>query len=283
MTVAEAIHEGFALAHRRLYLLLIDVLWKAAWLSATLMLALGAAFWFQSQFREAGVDRESLASGLPFLVLQDLHRLWVANAGNLFWAILAVAIPSTIAWVILEAYFRAGILPLMPQDFLRRASGNFFVFLASGMSTRLALISAATVVVLLSFGPYVKTPVAEWPELWQETRSGVMLEILTVALFGFVLTVVETLVRGDALKLAANHLVSAVGIVGTLLLFEAFIVASVALTAVAALAKVSSLQDFLLISIFCASSFLLLNVLHTYLLLVRYFSIGIMQGDGREI
>src|SRR5438876_655924 len=76
------------------------------------------------------------------------------------------------------------------------------------------------------FGRYLTTPPAEWPGMWPDTRGIAIASLVTLAALTFLLTIVETLLRTDAMDLLGTDLIRVTGVIGTLLLFESMIGAS---------------------------------------------------------
>ena len=99
----------------------------------------------------------------------------------------------------------------------------------------------------------------------------------------FFLTLLDTLIRSDAVELLGTDLIRVTGLLGILLLFETMITASFVIIVLAEFLNVTRLADGLVMIGTAALVVLFLNLLHSYLLLVRFSAIGIMRENVIEV
>jgi hypothetical protein len=251
MMLEDALRKGFALAHQRLGFVFIDILWKIVWAVATAAGLLLIAAWFGSDLRGLAWQDTGASTVNAWIAATILREFWTSNRAEIYGAFSAVLLLSAFAWLFLEAYFRSRIV-MRP---------NTKVFLASG-ATKAAVLGMAGII-LISVGMAGATTDA----------------IVMFAALAFFVTVLDTLVRADAVELLGTDLIRVSGLIGILLLFEAMILAAFAVIVIAGFLNVSRLSDAILMLGVTAVSIVVLNVFHSYLLLVRFSAVGIMRHD----
>ena len=279
--VSGVLRQGFALAHRRLGLVFRDVLWKAVWLGVTVASLLLAAAWFGDQVQSAQWQTSNIPAVNGVIAATVLRQFWNEHAAEMFWALSGVIVLSSSLWVVLEAFFRARILntpPIPGGEFV-----GFKMYLASGIAKITILLGAAIALGLITFSRYLTTPLSEWPALWLETRGAGIVSLVAFLGLAFLLTVIDTLVRGDAIELFGTDLIRVSGVIGILLMFEALIGASIAIVIVIGFLNVGSAAEAIAMLGVVAGGVLLVSLLHSYLLLVRFSAIGIMRHNVVEI
>ena len=269
------LREGFRLAHRRIDRFFLDLLWKFVWLVLTAAGFLGIVVWFGSEFRSIGwVDTGNRAINTAIAV-RILREFWVENWPAILVSVVTVCGLSTAAWFLLEAGFRSRLYS--------GVSRRFSTFLLSNVLKCSLIASTVLAFGAICFGRFFAIPFAEWPQFWPDARGGVFVSIVTIGALGFVLTILDTLVRRDALELLGTDLFRVTGLITILLSFEAMIVAACAVALAAGLLNVAGLKSALgmLTAIGIAIGFL--NILHSYLLLVRYSAVDIMRKNVIEV
>jgi hypothetical protein len=103
------------------------------------------------------------------------------------------------------------------------------------------------------------------------------------AALGFVVTLLDTLIRTDAVELLGTDLIRVAGLLGILMSFELMIAASgIAIVGVKVL-HVASQADAIVALAFIGAGLVFLNVLHSYLLIVRYSAVAIMRRNVVEV
>ncbi|HEY2380354.1 MAG TPA: hypothetical protein VGK48_04140, partial [Terriglobia bacterium] len=103
--------------------------------------------------------------------------------------------------------------------------------------------------------------------------------VLAILLFltaAFCLTLVETLIRADAIELLGTDLIRVSALVGILMSFEMMIAASFVVILAAGYLNVARLSQALAMLGATGVSILLLSLVHSYLLLVRFSAVGVM-------
>jgi hypothetical protein len=273
---SETLYDGCSAVHRRIGLVFVDIFWKALWLVFTAALLAVFLIWIGSGIGSITWEGADPRTN-PAVLISLLRGLWDAFAPQAFWGLAIVVAASAIVWLLLEAYFRSRILDwgLGDRPSLQGLSQGsrsltcrpFKIFLASGIAR--ASILFATILLLGSL-----TLIAD------EGRGGVAtVAILTFAALAFVLTVADTLIRTDAVALLATHLLEVAGLVGGLLIFEVCIAASAIVAVLISLLHAATAVEFILTFVLAALVVILLTAIHSYLLLVRFFSIDIMRRN----
>jgi hypothetical protein len=247
-----------------------------------------------------------------------LRRFWLAKHAAIFAAVSTVLFLSLVAWFLLEACFRARIMSAGSPPQLRRGEprpslgwggsgqktfsfdqhhpgaarhtssaeeGNpaFDVFLLSHVLKYFFIATAVLALAAICFGRYFSTPLSEWPQLWPDTRGAAISSIVAIAALGLFLTILDTLVRNDAVELLGTDLFRVTGLITILLSFETMLVTSCAMMLVVGLLKVAGLKSAVAMLAATAAAVGLLNLLHSYLLLVRYLAVGILRQNVVEI
>ena len=311
----DLLRGAFRLAHRRLGVVFLDLLWKAIWLGLTAILLILVAAGFGSRiWSVAWLDagNSTVNTAVAFALLRGFYEV---HRAQILGAVAAVLFLSLVIWFVLEAAFRCKMLhPLPlgegrvrvsglgksrnPQPSLRlrpiglalralcqgeRGSHGFSVFLFSNLLKSIFLTNAGLAFGAICFWRYFVNPFAEWNQMWPDTRGAALIVVLTLAALGFLLTTIETLVRSDAIELFGTDLFRLAGLIGILLLFETMISGSCAVMIGVGFLSVSGWRDALLMLGTAAVGFAFMTVLHSYLLIVRFSAVVIMRQNGVEV
>lgn len=277
LTVSHCLGEGFGLATRRLHLVLLDMLSKFLWLAGTVLIFWFAGIWYLSDIRLNSSELQAFQSGLLPLVLATLVRILAANVAALGWTLVGAATISVGAWIVLEAFVHAGAFGPGDRSFSIDAIQNFGVFLLSGIARRAVLSGAGVFVAFTAFGPLLTTPVGEWSQLWMDIRWPVMAGSVLVTLLAFLMMVLDTVVRSDAVESLGFQLPQLLGIIGTIALFEASLIVASVIGIVTVLTQSAGPENLLVSAIGTVLVFFGLSLTHSYLLLARYSSVAIMR------
>jgi len=267
----ELLREGFRLAHRQLRFVFLDLVWKAIWLALTAAALILLAAWFGSSAQSiAGLDtgNRSVNTAVAFALLR---QFWSIYRAQVLGGVATVLFASLIIWFVLEAAFRARVV-----------SGSFSTFLISNFLKTLCLMNAALALAAIAFARYFVTPFAEWDQLWPDTRGAAVILVVMLAALGFLLTIIETVVRGDAVDLLGRDLFRVAGLIGILLLFEATISGLCAVIVGVGFLNIAGWRDALLMLGIGAVVIVFMTLVHGYLLLVRFSAIGIMRRNVVE-
>src|ERR1041385_426063 len=239
--VSEVLRQGFRLANHRPRLIFLDLAWKSIWLVLTLAGLFLVAIWFGAELRAlvwADTGNRAVNGAIAVALLR---RFWLAKHAAIFAAVSAVLFLSLVAWFLLDAGVRARIseskpLPMGEAD-ARSAAGEghksiqilrpspcplpggedgsakfgrwnslFRIFLISNVLKSLLIALAVLALAAICFGRYFVTPFSEWPQLWPDTRGAFFITVVTIATLGFFLTILDTLVRNDAIELLGTDL-----------------------------------------------------------------------------
>ncbi len=273
--VNDVLRQGFQLAHHRLRLIYLDLVWKSIWLVLTLAGLFLVAMWFGAEFRStvwADTGNRAVSGAITVALLR---RFWLAKHAAILAAVASVLFLSLVAWFLVEAGVRSKLFTSHGQ--------GFSAFLVSSCLKSFFILAAVLALAAICFGRYFATPFSEWPQLWPDTRGAAFVGVVAITTLGFFLTILDTLVRNDAIELLGTDLFRVTGLIAILLLFEKMIFASCAMMLGIGLLKVAGLKGAVAILVATATAVGSLNVLHSYLLLVRYLAVGILRQNAVEI
>ena len=107
--------------------------------------------------------------------------------------------------------------------------------------------------------------------------------MIVFAALAFSLSIVDTLIRSDAVDLLGADLFGVTGMIGTLLLFEALIGASLLVVLVAGFRNVANAREALEMLAVTTLVLLIFNFMHSYLLVVRFSAVGIMRRNVIDV
>jgi hypothetical protein len=274
--VAELLRDGFALARRRLSLILIDLLWKLVWAIATGVMFGIVALWFGSQFQSIEWQAADVPGVNGLVAAALVRQLWNEYAGAVGGVVVAVLLLSFLLWIVLEAFFRSRILSSLPER-------PFKLYILSNIARTTILAGAASMLLLLVFGQFLTAPFSEWPDLWYQTRSASLTGITIFLCIAFFLTILDTLIRSDAVELFGTDLIRVGGVIGILVMFETLISASAALGIISGFLMISSGAEAAAMLGLAVAGIIMMNAFHSYLLLVRFSAIVIMRQNVVEI
>jgi hypothetical protein len=272
VTLEGILRDGFALANRHLGLIFLDILWKAVWLFATAAGLLLLAAWFGGElgaisWEDTGDPR---INGLLVTVL--LRDFWAAHGAEVLFSLAAVVFASAISWFLLEAIVRRRIVRTVAAAHATETPGrhgtsenDLNVFLTSGV-VKSALLATAGALLVPVF----------------VAGAAILAAVIFLAL-AFFLTIIDTLLRSDAVELFGTDLIRVTGLVGILLLFESMIDGALVVMVLAGFLNVARMTDGLFTLGAAAAATVFLTVLHSYLLLVRFCAVDIMRQNVVEV
>jgi hypothetical protein len=268
----EVLRKAFHLARLRLRFIFVDLLWKAIWLALTLVALFVVASWFGYELRSIGwVDTGNrVVNGA--LAVAVLRQYWAAHRIAVFGAVGAALFFSLVIWFVLEAAFRSRIV-----------SGRFDTFFLSNVLRCLVITAVGLALAIICFGRYAVTPVLEWHQLWPDTRGGVLIALVTVGALAFLLTIIDTLIRSDAIELLGTDLIRVTGLVGILVLTETMISGSCVVMVGVGILNIAGWRAALAMLGAAAVAMIFMSVLHSYLLLVRFSAVDIMRHNVVEV
>jgi len=259
--LAEALRRGFALANRRVGLIFLDLLWKSIWVVCTIASLFFAASWVTYDLRaiEWNDTGSSGANGLVAIAL--LREFWNAHRAEILLLVSGVIAVSILAWFILEASFRGRLVGVgMPAP-----KTSFHILLLSNAAKSTVLLVASLIFVGLAYA------------------GAVTIAIVSFGALAFLLSLVDTLIRADAVDLLGTDLFRVAGLLGILVSFEAMVTASALALLVAGFANVAGAASAIAMLGAAIVALLFLSVLHSYLLLVRFSAVAIMRRNVIEV
>ena len=249
------LRQGFAAAHKRLDLVLLDIVWKVIWLLATAAAVFFVAAWFGSDLRALAWEDTGVPAINAWIATTVFREFWTAHRAGMLAALSALLLLSFSGWLFLEAFFRSRILDRQ----------NTQVFFASGAAK--AVILAVLAIVLIP--------------VWRGGAATVAIVIFVSS--AFFLTVLDTLVRAGAVELLGTDLIRVTGLLGILMSFEMLIGGSFVVILIAGFLNVARPADALTMLGMAAVAIVFLTLLHSYLLLVRFSAVDIMRRNVVEV
>lgn len=268
--VAEILREGFARAHRRPGLIFLDVIWKLIWFALTAAGVVMVVYRFVSHFNFNPINIQALDA---LRVASSARQLWNDYGGEFVGGLIAVLGMSALVYFLLEANVRrrlvvAGFSPRPdPERSVKPAPASLFVFLGSSLARIAILGSAAVTLILMSSGS-------------GEARIAALVAFLALTFF---VTIIDTLVRSDAIDLLGVDFLAVTGLIGTLVLFESLIGTSLLVILFAGFLNVANAMGAVEMLVVTTLVLLIFNFLHSYLLLVRFSAVGIMRRNVIDV
>jgi hypothetical protein len=268
--VAELLREGFAGAHRRLGLVLLDVIWKIVWFALTVGGVAIVVYRFVSHFEFRPVNIQIVDA---MRLASSVQQIWSSYGGELFGGLFVVIGLSALIYLLLEAKIRSKLVVAGfrtrsdPKRGLKPSTTTSLLCLCSNLAKLIILGSAAITLTLMSNGS-------------RDARIAALVAFLALAFF---LTIIDTLVRTDAIDLLGADFLGVTGLIGTLVLFESFMGASLLVFLIAGFLNVANAAEAL--GMFAVTTLVLLifNFLHSYLLVVRFSAVGIMRRNVIDV
>ena len=268
--VAVTLREGFAVAHRRPGLIILDVIWKLFWLGLTLTALFIVFYQFVAHFEW---NRTGVQAVDALALANALRQMWNEYGGEFLGGLIAVIGISSLVYVVLEANVRRKFVATGFRSRQGSAPGlkpprtSLFVFVGSTLSKLLILGSVAIILQLMATG----------------SRGAVLAGLVAFTAFAFLLTILDTLVRNDAMDLLGTDFFGVTGVIGTLVLFELLINTSLLVILFAGFVNVSSASEALGMLAVTGLVLFILIFLHSYLLVVRFSAVGIMRRNVIDV
>jgi hypothetical protein len=177
------------------------------------------------------------------------------------------AATSALLWFLLEAMVRRKIVRdlAVESGITPEPAYQLNVFLTSGI-LKSALLSSSIVMMLMIAAAGAR-----------------VIAIVTFIVLAFAFTILDTLIRADAVDLLGTDLIRVTGLLGILVSFEGTVAASllaILLTGVLNVTRAASAA-----SMFAAAVIVigLLSLIHSYMLLVRFSAVAIMRRNVVEV
>jgi hypothetical protein len=260
--MVETLCRGFALANRRAGLVFLDLLWKGIWFIGTIAALVLAAAWVTSDIRAIQWEDTGFSTTNGVIAVALLREFWNAHRSEVFLVLAAVTALSVAGWFILEASFRAKIVGDGP---IPAAKTGFHILLLSNAAKSITLVAAGLIFFGLAFA------------------GAVTISVVSFLALAFFVTLIDTLIRADAVDLLGTDLFRVAGLLGILMSFEAMVAASALALLLAGFANVTGTTAAIAMVGAAVAAILFLNIVHTYLLLVRFSSVAIMRRNVIEV
>jgi hypothetical protein len=265
--VADILQNAFARSRERVGLIFLDVLWKAVWFICGVAAIVLVAAWFGSELRDLAWDDTGTRAMNALIAAEALREFWNSMKGEIVLFLLLTFSVVAAAWFVLEAFVRsriisavAGFSPRLSNSGGRGLKPAATCFIARVAKTFI-LTTAALVLVVV----------------W--TNGAPLIAAALFLLLAFCLTVVETLIRADAVELLGTDLIRVTALIGILMSFEMMVAASFVVMLAAGFLNVARLGEALAMLGITGVVAVVLTLLHSYLLLVRFSAVSIMRQN----
>jgi hypothetical protein len=268
---------GFGTASRRVHYVLLDMITKGVFLVIAFIVMWFSVLWFIARIPLTDSERVALESGIPPLAAIGFVQAVLASLPLLVQSLVVAALIWIVLWTGIEAFVRGGLFPLTNNTLLKDAVLHFPRYLLTGAIRRSTLVVVGILVGLVSLGPLLTMPVAEWSSRWPEVQWSVVAGVVLVALLAFFLTILDTLIRCDALDLLGRSLPAILLVVGFPTLME---VSMWSLAAAVCVMSIAAPMPGGVTLALMAALVVGLSAMHSYLLLARYSAVGIMHRDS---
>jgi len=255
--LADILRDAFARSGKRVRLILVDILWKAVWLICGVAAVVLVAAWFGSELRDLAWEDTGTKALNALIAVEVLRELWRAMKGEIVVSLSAAIGAVTAAWFVLEAFMRSRIFSVECGAFLKTA----ITYLLARIAKTVVLTTAALTLIFV----------------W--LNGAPFLAAVLFLLLAFCLTVIETLIRADAVELLGTDLIRVTALIGILMSFEMMVGASFVVMLIAGFLNVARLGEMLAMLGITGVVAVFLTLLHSYLLLVRFSAVGIMRQN----
>jgi hypothetical protein len=264
--LADILRGAFALARQRPGLVLLDILWRLVWFVLTLAMLCAAVVWIASgvhriAWKDAGVP--GLNALIAAVLLGDY---WNAHRSEIALIASGILFLSLLLWIFLEAVCRRKMVrDVYAASGVSAQAAAFQIFFASGVVKYLFLLTGGVLMALI----------------WAAGAGGVA--VVSFAAVAFLFGLVDTLVRGDAIDLLGTDLFRVAALLGILEAIEGMVAASLLALLVGAASSAEEPRNVAAMAGAAAAAAMFINLMHSYLLLVRFSAIAIMRRNVVEI
>jgi hypothetical protein len=229
---------------------LLDVFWRVIWLAGSTGIV--AVFWvvLVSQLTSIQWVGPDLGVDNPIILLAALRTFWRTLGSTVLFELALVGVTSVGLWILLEALFRGG-------------RQGFWVYCATS-AARVAFLAGT----MILFGTFAM----------QDEGMGTLIVggVFLLALV-FILTLIESVVRRNAVELLALNLMGVAGVIAVLLSIEGLLAFVLWGSTAAALLSASGGAEIALALAVSVVAAMFWMVVQSYLVAVRYAAIDIMR------
>jgi hypothetical protein len=256
--IDEILRRGFARAHQRLGLVFLDIVWKAIWLVCSVAAVFLVIAWFGSQLHGIAWEDTGIRAVNALVTGILLREFWAANGLAITLTLASVVALSIATWFLLEAFVRYRIFRVV-AGFSPRPSVLPYLISRVVKTTVLFVCALILAAIYLNGAP--------------------VLALILFLSLAFCLTLLETLIRADAVELLGTDLIRVTGLLVILMSFEMTIAAAFGVMLVAGFLNVARLMDAGVMLGLTGVCIVFLSMLHSYLLLVRFSAVDIMRQN----
>jgi hypothetical protein len=253
--LADILQDAFARSRERVGLIFVDILWKGVWFVGGVAAVVLVAAWFGSGLRDIAWEETGRRALNALIAVEALREFWSAMKGEIVLSLSVAIAAVTAVWFVLEAFVRSCIFSA------ERGLKPAITYLFARIAKTLVLTTAALTLIFV----------------W--LNGAPFLAAVLFLLLAFCLTVIETLIRADAVELLGTDLIRVTALVGILMSFEMMVGASFVVMLTAGFLNVARLGEMLAMLGITGVVAVFLTLLHSYLLLVRFSAVGIMRQN----
>jgi hypothetical protein len=254
----EILRKSFARAHQRLGLIFLDVVWKAIWFICSVAAVFLVAAWFGSQLHGIAWEDTGVRAVNALVTGILLRQFWAANGLAITLTLASVVALSIAAWFLLEAFVRFRIFRVV-AGFSPRPSVLPYLISRVVKTTVLCIFALILAALFLNGAP--------------------ILALILFLSIAFCLTLIETVIRADAVELLGTDLIRVSSLLVILMSFEMMVAAAFGVVLVTGFLNVARLVDAAVMLGWTGLCIVFLSMLHSYLLLVRFSAVDIMRQN----
>jgi hypothetical protein len=241
--------------NQQLRFVFLDLIWRSIWLGCSLVAVGIFGFGMIAQLESIEWMGPDLGASNPIILITALREFWSAYGATFLSQLGLLALGVLIFWIVLEALFRGG----------RR---GFWVYLGTSVG-RLSLLAGAGAFFALLAGR-------------DETGGTFLIGAVVILGLWFMVSLLETVIRKDALVLIAVEFPRLLAVFGTVMVAEIFLGFVLWGSVVAALKGTSSPEGGAAALAITAIAVPFWLVLHSYLIALRFSAIDIIRNAVSE-
>jgi len=241
--------------NQHLRFIFLDIFWRCIWLVCSFLAATLFGLGLIAQLGSVEWEGPVLGAPSPIILITALRKFWTVYGATLLGQLGLLLLSVLVFWIVLEALFRGG-------------REGFWVYVGTSVGRFFVLAGAAGFFGLLS--------------LRDETGGTLLIGAVVIVGLWFMVSLLETAIRKDAIALIGvefSKLVTVFGMLMVVEMFLAFVLWGSAFAAIKA-ASSSTASGIALAIVAVAVPFWM--VLHSYLIAIRFSVIDIINKECRQ-
>jgi len=243
------LRSAFTPSNQQLRSIFIDFIWRLLWAIFSLGILLFAGAGVFAQMSSLEWQGPDLDASNPIIVLAALQAFWKSYGAVLLAGFGLLLLVLAVLWIVLEALFRGGWRGL-------------WIYMGTGAARTALLFGTAGIFAMLS--------------IRDDSGGTSVIGIVVVLGTWFIVGLLETLVRRNAVDLLATSLLPLSAVMGCLRLAEGILAFLLLGSAAVVLARSTEIA---LAGLFAGFVVLIWMFIHSYMVAVRYSAIDIMRRN----